>query len=275
MAIHTPAQLSEICCANLAAKTKRSAPTLLLLSVLAGAIIALGSAATNTAIYGITDLWTARTICALIFPFGLGCVMILGAELFTGNCLMPMAVLDGRASWAGLCRNWVLVYLGNLLGAGLVAWICVYCGQLDWSNGYLALYTMQLATTKSTVSFGQGVGLGILCNLLVAMGVMMAMSAQDTAGKLLGAYLPVALFVLCGFEHCVANMYYILAGLMAAARPDYAALAAAVGMDLSGLDLMGLVRNLVPVTLGNILGGAGLGVTMWYCHMRRKEAGAR
>lgn len=268
MAIRTPAEMTALCCQSGVTKTRHSNAVLLLLAILAGAVIALGSATTNTAIYGIPDTWTARTICALLFPLGLGIVVVTGGELFTGNALIVVSVLEKKAAWSGLMRNWAIVYLGNLLGAALVAALCVYGGQLDHSGGALAVFTMRLAAAKCAVPFGPGLGLGVLCNLLVCLGVVMSMCAQDVTGKLLGAYWPVCLFVLCGFEHCVANMYYILAGLMAVARPEYAALAAQAGLDLSGLTLGGLAGNLIPVTLGNLLGGAGLGWLLWFCHLR-------
>ena len=109
----------------------------------------------------------------------------------------------------------------------------------------------------------------MLCNLLVCLGVLAAASARETPGRLMGAFLPVCFFVLCGFEHSVANLYYIGAALMAAAVPQYASLAAAAGVDLAPLTLTGAAANLVPVTLGNILGGAGLALLLWYCHLKQ------
>ena len=247
-------------------KLRRPALSLLLLSILAGAIIAVAAAASNTAVYGISDTWTLRTVCALIFPFGLGLVVITGAELFTGNCMLPVTLLDKGGTAGQLLRNWALVYVGNAFGALLVAWLCVFCGQLDYSSGALAVYTIRVGASKCALSFGKAFGLGILCNVLVCMGVLAANSAKDTAGRLLGAYLPVCFFVLCGFEHSIANLYYISAAIMAAGIPEYAAQAASAGVDLARLTAAGAASNLVPVTLGNILGGAGLGLLLWYCH---------
>ena len=247
-------------------KLRRSAASLLLLGALAGAIIALAAAASNTAVYGISDTWTLRTVCALLFPFGLGLVIVTGSELFTGNCMLPITLLDGGGCAGQMLRNWVLVYLGNTIGAVLVAALCVFCGQLDYSAGALAVYTIRVGAAKCALSFGKAFGLGVLCNFLVCLGVLAATSAKDTAGRLLGAYLPVCLFVLCGFEHSVANLYYISAALMAAAVPEYAAQAAAAGVDLSALSAAGAAANLIPVTLGNLVGGAGLGLLLWYCH---------
>lgn len=262
----TPGEMIAAYSAAGRGKLNRPTASLLLLGILAGAIIAVAGAATNTAAYGIADTWTLRTVCALLFPFGLGLVVVTGAELFTGNCMLPITLLDGGGTVGQLLRNWALSYLGNILGAGLVAALCVFCGQLDYSSGALAVYTIRVGAAKCAMSFGNAFGLGILCNFLVCLGVLAANSAKDTAGRLLGAYLPVCFFVLCGFEHCIANLYYIGAALMAAAVPEYAALAVEAGVDLSSLTLAGAAANLIPVTLGNLMGGLGVGLLLWYCH---------
>ena len=251
-------------------KTRKSIGKLLALSVLAGALIALGCAATNTAVHGMENVGLARTVSGFLFPFGLCMVIVTGAELFTGNSLLVLSLLEGKCTLAGLLRNWLLVYLGNFLGALAVAAGCVWFGQLNYSAGGLAVYTIRLAAGKCGLSFLQGFGLGIFCNMLVCLGVLLALSAQEGAGRLMGAFVPVCYFVLCGFEHCVANMYYISAGMLAVQNPRYLQLAQEAGVDLSGLTLPGfLLGNLLPVTLGNILGGAGLGALLWYAHVKK------
>ena len=191
----TPGEMIAAYSAAGRGKLNRPTASLLLLGILAGAIIAVAAAATNTAAYGIADTWTLRTVCALLFPFGLGLVVVTGAELFTGNCMLPITLLDGGGTVGQLLRNWALSYLGNILGAGLVAALCVFCGQLDYSAGALAVYTIRVGAAKCAMSFGNAFGLGILCNFLVCLGVLAANSAKDTAGRLLGAYLPVCFFV--------------------------------------------------------------------------------
>ena len=271
-AFRTPAQMAEGCAASGEAKTRKSAFALLLLGLLAGALIAFGSAATNTAVYGIADPWTARTVCALLFPFGLGMVILTGAELFTGNSLIVVALLSGRCTLGGMLRNWGIVYIANLLGSLLVAAGCAFFGQMNYSGGDLALYTMRMAANKCALPFLNAFVLGVMCNVLVCLAVVMASSGTDNASRLLGAYLPVCFFVLCGFEHSVANMYYIGAGLMARAVPAYARLALAAGLDLSALSVRGfLLGNLLPVTLGNIAGGMLVGWLFWACHLRGKK----
>ena len=154
----------------------------------------------------------------------------------------------------------------------MVAAGCVFGGQLNYSGGQLAVFTMKLAAGKCALLTGSAIILGILCNILVTAGVLLALSAKDLTGRVVGAYLPVAFFVICGFEHCIANLFYIPVGLFAKAIPTYAALAADAGMDLSTLTWGNfLLRNLLPVTLGNILGGTAMGAIYWYCH-RHGEA---
>lgn len=270
MNICTPAEITANYAEVGAGKAKRSASMLILLGIMAGVLIALGSAATNTAVYAVDNVGLARMICGLLFPFGLGMVVIMGAELFTGNCLIVISTLEKRCTVMEMLRSWVIVYLANLAGSLLVAACCAFFGQMNYGGGALAVYTMRVAAAKCSLPFANGVVLGFLCNVLVCLGVLMTMSAKDTTGKILGAFLPVCYFVLCGFEHCVANMYYIPAGLMAKAVPAYAELAASGNVDLSALTVPNfLMGNLLPVTIGNILGGVALGTLMWVVHLKK------
>ena len=262
----SPAQVTALYGQTGADKTRRPAPALFLLGILAGAIIAIAGAATNTAVYGMGDPWTIRTVCALLFPFGLATVVLIGAELFTGNCLITISLLERRCTLGVMLRNWILVYAGNAAGAVLVAFACAVFGQMNYSGGLLGAYTIQVAAGKCALPLQNAFVLGVLCNVLVCLGVLMALSGRDNLSRILGAYLPVCFFVLCGFEHSIANLYYIPAGLMAAQNPTYAALAQELlQVDLSVLTLGNCLGNLAAVTLGNILGGAGLGALLWYC----------
>ena len=197
-----------------------------MLAVLAGFFIAMGGAVTNTASHSIANVGAARVVCGLLFPFGLAMVILTGAELFTGNTLLVISVLERRTTTRAVLRSWVIVYLGNAAGAVLTAAGCAFGGQLQYSGGQLAVFTMRLAAGKCSLGTGSAVILGVLCNVLVTTGVLLALSAKDLPGRVMGAYLPVAFFVICGFEHCIANLFYIPAGLFAQAVPAYAALAA-------------------------------------------------
>lgn len=275
MNLFTPAELTQNYAKAGKVKAEKPLGKLVALSVFAGLFIAFGASVCNTAVYSIEDVSTARVISGLLFPFGLGMVMLLGAELFTGNVMIGISVLNGDTTVGKMLRNWLVVYLGNFAGALLLAIGCAFFGQLEYSHGGLALYTIKVAAGKCALSFPNALVLGIFCNVLVCGGVLCSNSAKDTAGRILGAYIPVAFFVISGFEHSVANMYYIPAGIFALQLPKYAALAVEAGIDVSALTWENfLIHNLLPVTLGNILGGTALGVTMWACHLKTSRAKA-
>lgn len=274
MGLFTPGECAVNYAAAGAAKTRMPLAKMFLLAVLAGFLIAMGGAVTNTAAHSIDNVGIARMVSGLLFPFGLAMVVLTGAELFTGNTLIIISVLDRQATVTGMLRSWGVVYLGNAVGAMMAAAGCVYGGQLNYSGGQLAVFTIKLAAGKCALPVGNAVILGILCNVLVTAGVLLSLSAKDLIGRVAGAYLPVAFFVICGFEHCIANLYYIPAGLFAMTVPAYASLAAESGADLTALTWGSfLLCNLLPVTLGNILGGAAMGALFWYCHGRKNPQG--
>lgn len=247
-----------------AAKCSSGALRLLLLAVLSGFILGCAGAAASTASCAVENASLSKLISGALFPFGLIAIIYSGAELFTGNCLISISVLQGEARLSGMVRNLVIVYLGNFIGCAMVAAGYMLCGA---KNGVLAVSAIRIAVNKCSMDFFKAVVLGILCNVLVCLGVVCAVSAKTASGKAIGAYLPVCLFVICGFEHSIANMYYIPAGLFANMLPDYAALAANAGIDTAALTWANFaVKNLIPVTIGNIIGGAGLGVLLWYCN---------
>jgi len=272
MNMSSPAEIAANYADLGAKKTLAPIRKLLLLGILAGFLIGMGSAVTNTAAHAIPNISAARLICGLLFPFGLGIVMLLGAELFTGNCMIPISILEGKATVGGMLKNWCAVYLGNFIGASLLAACCAYFGQFNYSDGGLATYTVKVAAAKCSLPFANAVGMGILCNILVCMGVLCAISAKDTSGKIFGAYIPVAFFVICGFEHCVANMYYIPAGIFALQNPLYAQKVIEAGIDISNLTWGNfLIRNLFPVTVGNIAGGVAIGLLIWACYLHKAK----
>ncbi len=231
-------------------KSKSEAPVLktFLLAIMAGAFIALGGLGSQIASACAPDPSTARILSSIVFPIGLFMVLVGGAELFTGNCLIAIPVLSGKAKVSGMLRNWIVVYLGNMVGGFIIAALAVFSHTYSFNNGALALSVVSTAITKSTISFSDGLLRGILCNILVCMAVWCSFAADELAGKVFALWLPVMLFIIGGFEHCVANMYFIPAGLMTSA---------VYGIPAEGLSLFGFfVTNLIPVTIGNIIGGA-------------------
>ncbi|MCI8624358.1 MAG: formate/nitrite transporter family protein [Provencibacterium sp.] len=272
MNLFTPAEYTAGYAAAGRAKTQMPGLRMFLLAMLAGFFIAMGGAVTNTAAHSIANVGLMRVACGLLFPFGLAMVILTGSELFTGNTLLILSVLDRQIPVKGMLKNWIIVYLGNAAGAMLAAAGCAFGGQLDYSGGQLALFTIKLAAQKCALPVGNAVILGIFCNLLVTAAVLLSLAGKDLAGRVTGAYLPVAFFVICGFEHCVANLFYIPAGLFARMVPSYAALAAGAGLDLSVLTWKNfLLKNLLPVTVGNIIGGLCVGCLFWYCHGRKQH----
>ena len=244
-------------------------------AVLAGIMIGMGAAASSVAAHTIADVGLARLAAAVVFPVGLMMVILLGAELFTGDCLVAMSVFDGKQKLFSAVRIMVLVYLGNFVGATLLAILNSMSGQLNYSAGMLGAYTIKVALGKVNITFTQGVVSGILCNILVCAAVLMAMCAKDITGKLLVSFFVIMLFVTAGFEHCVANMYYITAGLLAMQNPQYAELAMSTyGYSMEQLEHLNwisyFVSNLLPVTIGNIIGGIlFVGAPMFYLNTNK------
>ena len=276
MNLFTPAEITLNYAKAGKVKAERTFGKMFILAILAGTMIAFGAAFSNTAVHAMENVGLARLVSGLLFPFGLIMVMLTGAELFTGNCLIGISVLSKQTTAVLMARNLVIVYLGNFVGSLIVAFVDVYCGQLNYSSGALAVYTIKIAAAKCGIGFFQGLGLGVFCNVLVCLGVILSLSAKDTAGRAIGAFVPVSIFVTCGFEHCIANMYYIPAGMMAMSIPKYAALAAEAGIDTTALSMGNfLVGNMVPVTIGNIIGGVLVGAIMWAGHVYEGKEKAR
>lgn len=256
-------------------KTNLTTKKLILLGIAAGFFIGIGAEASSLAMHGISNVGLARTVAGAVFPIGLMLIVLLGGELFTGNCLISMAVYDKKAKLKGMIRNLTIVYISNFIGAALMAWMINNCGQLNFSDGGAGAFTIKVALGKVGIDPIQAIVSGILCNVLVCLAIFMAATAKDVAGKCIAIFFPIFVFVISGFEHCVANMYYIPAGIFAAHNPLYAAKATELygitAEQLSGLNFGTMFSNLVPVTIGNIIGGMlFVGLLYWYLY-RKKE----
>lgn len=253
------------------AKAEGKTLRLLIWALLAGAYIAFGAQASQMVSFNLLadpdSLGVGRLVSAAVFPVGLMMVVLCGAELFTGNCLMIIGVLDRKIRISGMLRNWILVYLGNFLGALLVVALMKSTGLWETGSDLLGASMIKTAQAKVQLSFGQAFVRGILCNWLVCLAVWMSTGARETVSKIFAIWFCIGLFVISGFEHSIANMYFIPAGIAAAADSGLAQLA---GCDVSVLTVGNfLIKNLLPVTLGNILGG-GLFVGMVYWFTGRK-----
>ena len=257
-------------------KTNLTTKKLILLGIVAGFFIGIGAEASSLAMHGISNVGLARTVAGAVFPIGLMLIVLLGGELFTGNCLISMAVYDKKAKLKGMIRNLTIVYISNFIGAALMAWMINNCGQLNFSDGGAGAFTIKVALGKVGIDPIQAIVSGILCNVLVCLAIFMAATAKDVAGKCIAIFFPIFVFVISGFEHCVANMYYIPAGIFASHNPLYAAKATELygitAEQLSGLNFGTMFSNLIPVTIGNIIGGmVFVGLLYWYLY-RKKES---
>ena len=273
----SPAEIADFTVNAGVKKANLSVINQFVLGILAGAFIAFGAQASNIATHTITDIAAAKFISGLIFPAGLILVLLAGAELFTGNCLIVVALAERKISLSQLLRSWLVVYLGNFAGSFFVAYLLACSGQLNYSGGLLGAVTLKAATGKVSLSFSSALVLGIMCNWLVCLAVWMSWGAKDAISKAVCAFFPIWLFVASGFEHSVANMYYIPAGILA--KCEYAAKALELGVSQSAIDALNwsamFTRNLLPVTLGNIIGGAGfVGLVYWYVYLRCENLGS-
>ncbi len=232
----------------------------ILLGIMAGAFIAFGGASSNAAVHNIADQGLLKTLAGCIFPVGLMMIVFVGGELFTGDCLMIAGVVDKRFSAVAMIKTLIIVFFSNMVGAVIIAALVYFSGLLDYTGGALGAFTIKVAYGKVTIAPFRAVCSGILCNILVCMAVLMATAAKDIAGKVWAIFFPICAFVIGGWEHCVANMFYIPAGIIASMNDAYVAKAEELygitaDQIASNLTSGDFASNLIPVTIGNILGG--------------------
>jgi formate/nitrite transporter len=249
------------------------------LAILAGAFIALGAIFATTVLAGSAGALpygVARLLAGGAFSLGLILVLVGGAELFTGNNLIVMAWASGRVGSGVLLKNWLVVYLGNFVGSFGTALLVFLSGQYTFGKGAVGAAALATAHTKLDFSFVEAVALGTLCNALVCLAVWLTFSARTTTDRILATVPPIAAFVAAGFEHSVANMYFIPEGLLirAGAGASFWADLGKTAADLPDLTWgRFVVSNLLPVTIGNIIGGAVLvGAVYWFVYLRRRRA---
>lgn len=273
----TPAEITETTIQIGIKKTQYSALNLFLLGILAGVFIAFASEGSNMAAFNLfakpETYGLGKALAGAIFGTGLMLVVIAGGELFTGNTLIFTGVLAKRISLKAMLRNWFFVYLGNFVGSVLIAYMMNESGLFNSGANDLGAITIKIASYKVGLSFSQAFYLGIMCNWLVCLAVWMATGAKDISGKIWAIFFPIWLFITSGFEHSIANMYYIPAGIFAKGNPQWAQAAMDLGVSAEKLAALNwnsfLIRNLLPVTLGNIVGGAVfVGGVYWFVYLR-------
>jgi len=263
--------------------------TLLLLSVLAGAFISFGAIFATTVSAGGVTIASAdgatltaappygimRLLTGLVFSVGLLLVVIAGAELFTGNNLIVMAWAGGKVRTRDLLFNWVIAFAGNFIGAFATAALMFSTTQYTFGGGAVGLAALNIAEGKAQLAFIPALTLGIMCNALVCLAVWMSYSARTTIDRVVTVVPPIAAFVAAGFEHCIANIYFIPFGLFikAGAGDGFWSSIGRTAADFSDLTWTNFIANLVPVTIGNIIGGSLMvGLIYWFVYLRRPAA---
>ena len=268
----TPLSLDALLPAEMAAKAEQigvrkaamNPVSTFVLAILAGAFIALGGVFATTVTAGTVDVlpWgLMRLVAGSVFSLGLILVVVGGAELFTGNALIVMAWDTGKVSTRTLLRNWLVVYAGNFAGSLGTVLLVFLSGQYRFGKGAVGAVALATGAGKLEYGFIQAVALGILCNALVCLAVWLTLSARSTTDKIMAVVFPITAFVAAGFEHSIANMYFVPIALLIRdlAPPEFWVAIGRTAADYGGLTWSNfIVRNLIPVTIGNIIGGAVL-----------------
>lgn len=258
---------AAICDEIIEAYTKKAEYPILksiILGILAGAFISVGGFAAALASHSIENVGVAKLVAGSVFPVGLILILICGTDLFTGNILLTVPFVDRKIKISQLLRNWGIIYLSNLVGAIIIAFLIYQGGLLDTNSFKLGGYALKVAATKASLPFGKALASGILCNFLVCIAVWVSYAAKDIVGKIFAIWFPIMAFIVGGFEHCVANMYYFSIAVMAKANPEYAKAYELSAEKLNHISLEGIISNLIPVTIGNIIGGGiFVGVAFW------------
>jgi formate transporter FocA len=264
-------------------KSQLNGMAMFALAILAGAFISVGAIFCTTVLTGSAALpyGVARLLGGLVFSLGLILVVVGGAELFTGNTLILMAFASGKVTLPALLRNWGIVYLGNFVGSLVSALIMFTSGQYTFANGSIGLTALNIANAKVGLGFVQAIALGIMCNALVCLAVWLCFSARSTTDRILAIIPPISAFVAAGFEHSIANMYFIPIGLMIKdwAPASFWGLTAVADAGKTAASYANLtwgtflINNLLPVTIGNIIGGGFLvGMVYWFVYLRSAHA---
>ncbi len=268
-----PAELPQCSINSACNKAVLSIRQMLLLGIIAGCYISLGAflvTVVTRELAPVIGVGLTNFVAGAIFPVGLILIVLGGGELFTGNCLMITAMVDKQIKAGQVLRNWAWVYVANFIGALMLAVLVFGSGLLE---GSIAVRTLEIASAKVNLSFGEVFFRGILCNWLVGLGVWLAAAALSVPGKVIMIWVPVMAFVTGGFEHCIANMYFFSAGLMAKINAAAVAASRIAPEKLAALTPMGCVNNLLPATLGNIVGAAVLVGMLYYAAYQRINKG--
>jgi len=270
MSFKLPAEIAKSACSAAVAKSSLEFYQMSLLGILAGAYIGFGGFLYTVVTQDLSQyagVGLSKLLGGASFTVGLMLVVIAGGELFTGNCLMPIGIMKGCVTAKGVAKNWIFVYFANLIGSILLACLIFYSGL---ANELVGANALKIASNKMALAFGPAFFRGILCNWLVVLAVWMSTSAEDVVSKIFSIFFPIMAFVASGFEHSVANMYFMTLGILL--RHDEALIAKAGLTDhaINALSLKGFFNNIIPVTLGNIVGGVLFVAVFYYLAYKDK-----
>lgn len=267
MSFKKPAKIAETVCEICTKKTLLPFGKMFILAILAGVFIALGAELSTVVSYDMEkfSFGFARFMAGSVFSLGLILVVIAGAELFTGNCLMTIPYLGKKINVEQLLKCWSVVYLGNFVGSLLFVLLIFYSGIYGFNDSAIATYAVEIAARKVNLDFTQAFLRGIGANFLVVLAVWLAVASDDVISKIAGIYFPIMAFVASGFEHSIANMYFIPIGIL---LKDFVS----TTVSLDNLNAVGFLNNLLPATIGNIIGGAVfVGAVYWYVYVYKAK----
>lgn len=270
-----PPEMALACEAAGAAKAARNETTLLVLGVLAGAFIAFGAMFMTVVTTGAGDLpfGVARLLAGLVFSLGLVLVIVGGAELFTGDALMVVAWASGRITLGSLLRAWAFVYAGNIAGAVGTAILVFLAGHYGFAGGAVGKTALAIGSAKAALPTVQLFFLAVLCNVLVCLAVWMSFGARSATDKVMVIVPPIAAFVAAGFEHSIANLYFLPYALAIkyGAGPEFWSAIGRTAADYAALDLANTVHNVAVATIGNTIGGSVMvGAVYWFVYLRHR-----
>lgn len=264
---YSPAEMEKKVEAASAAKAKLSFLSLFMLSILAGSFIALGAEFCTLVIFDSSlSIGLTKLLGGIAFSLGLILVVVAGAELFTGNNLVIMGFASGVVTYKQLLKNWSVSYLGNFLGSLVVVFLMFFTNLWKMKDYMLGAKAVLIAADKVNLTFLEAFSRGILCNALVCLAIWLCFSARTVVGKIAAIIFPITAFVASGFEHSIANMYFIPIGILLKQNESVANAILKIAPDaaLERLNVLGFLGNLLPVTIGNIIGGAVMvGLVYW------------
>ncbi|HWR41784.1 formate/nitrite transporter family protein [Sporomusa sp.] len=271
----TPTEVAENCCKAQVNRTKLSIGQMIVLGLIAGFYIAFGANGATMATHDFTSLGAGFQRFAFGSVFSVGLMMVInnGAELFTGNSLMWTALIDGRISIYDMFRNWFWVLLANLVGSVAFAVLMYYTGLWKFNNALFGAFALKIAVAKVNLTWTEAFVRAIFCNWLVCIAVWMSLAAKDVISKCAAAYVGVMTFVMSNFEHSIANMYFLPAGLFAKYTPGVIEAAKLPQAALDSVNWASIIlNNWIPVTLGNIVGGTVFVASLyWYSYVRKPK----